>query len=183
MNQIGERIKHKREQQGLQLNELAQKVGITSSALSQIEKSKSYPSLVTLKQIAEKLQTTVGELIGENEPLSNNPVFRKDESVLVDKNESGTELYLISQQDLSKQMDTFLIQFYNNSDGVGLFKHHSGQIFGYLLSGEIQFDINNESHILQPGDSIYFNGKRDFQLKNLSQGISKLICVSLVLNK
>ena len=49
MNRIGERIKKKREQFNLQLNELAEKIGISSSALSQIEKAKSFPSIVTLK--------------------------------------------------------------------------------------------------------------------------------------
>ena len=69
MQRIGERIKSKREQLGLQLNELAKKVGVSSSALSQIEKAKSFPTIITLKLIAENLQTTVGELIGENESL------------------------------------------------------------------------------------------------------------------
>ena len=74
MNRIGVRIKKKREQLNLQLNELAEKIGISPSALSQIEKAKSFPSIITLKTIAEKLHTTVGELIGENDSLANNPV-------------------------------------------------------------------------------------------------------------
>lgn len=183
MNRIGERIKHKREQYGLQLNELAQKVGITSSALSQIEKSKSYPSVVTLKLIAENLQTTVGELMGENESIDNHPVLRNEESVFVAENESGAELYLLSQQDLSRQMDTFLIKFHPDSNSIGLFRQHTSHVFGYLLSGELQFNINNESYVVKQGDSIYFNGKQNFKLQNLSQAESKLLCVSLATAK
>ena len=55
MKRIGERIKYKREVMGLHLNELAKKVGISSSALSQIEKAKSYPTIITLKLIASNL--------------------------------------------------------------------------------------------------------------------------------
>ena len=179
MQRIGERIKNKREQLGLQLNELAKKVGVSSSALSQIEKAKSFPSIITLKLIAENLHTTVGELIGENESLSNNPVFSADESVLIDKNESGTEVYLVTQQDSSKQMDTFMVRFAPDTDSLGLFKHHNGQIFGYLLSGEIQFEIDNKSYVVQPGDTIYFNGKRNFRIQNIYKGNSELLCVSV----
>ncbi|NCC62412.1 MAG: XRE family transcriptional regulator, partial [Verrucomicrobiae bacterium] len=53
MNRIGERIKRKRELRNLNLGELAEKVGISASALSQIEKSKSFPSIITLKSIAK----------------------------------------------------------------------------------------------------------------------------------
>ena len=183
MNRIGERVKRQRETLGMQLNDLARKVGISSSALSQIEKAKSYPSILTLKLIAENLQTTVGELIGENESLFNNPVFRKEENILLDKNDSGTEIYVLSQHDLSKQMDTFLVKFYENTDSIDLFKQYNGQIFGYLLSGEIQFEIDNKSFVVQTGDTIYFNSKRNFRLQNIFSGVSELLCVSLSSNK
>jgi len=183
MNRIGERVKRQRETLGMQLNDLARKVGISSSALSQIEKAKSYPSILTLKLIAENLQTTVGELIGENESLFNNPVFRKEENILLDKNDSGTEIYVLSQHDLSKQMDTFLVKFYENTDSIDLFKQYNGQIFGFLLSGEIQFEIDSKSFVVQAGDTIYFNSKRNFRLQNIFSGVSELLCVSLSSNK
>ena len=179
MKRIGERIKHKREVMGLQLNELAKKVGISSSALSQIEKAKSYPTIITLKLIAENLHTTVGELIGENESLVNNPVFRHDETELLERNESGSESYSLSQHDLSKQMDTFMVRFIEHSDSLSLFSQCSGQVFAYLQSGELQFDIDNKSYVVQKGDTLYFNAKRNFRIQNIYKGTSELICVSM----
>jgi len=183
MNRIGERIKRQRESLGLQLNDLAKKVGISSSALSQIEKAKSFPSILTLKLIAENLQTTVGELIGENESLFNNPVCRKEENQLLQKNDSGSKVFLLSQHDLSKQMDTFRISFEGESDSIGLFNSYTGQIFGYLISGEILFEIDNKSYVIQPGDTIYFNSKRNFRLQNIFSGNSELICSCISTNK
>jgi len=179
MNQIGERVKRIREHKGLQLNDLAKRVGISSSALSQIEKAKTFPSIITLKLIADNLQTTVGELIGENESLFNNPVFRKDENLFVERNQSGTEVFIVSQHDVSKQMETFLLKFAINSDSLEIFNQHKGQIFGYLLSGELQFEIDNKSFVVQPGDSIYFNGKRNFRILNIFNGASELLCTAI----
>jgi transcriptional regulator with XRE-family HTH domain len=163
---------------GMQLNDLAKKVGISPSGLSQIEKSKAFPSIITLKMIAENLHSTVGELIGENESLTNNPIIRKDECKFIEKNESGTEIYLLSQHDLNKQMDTFLLRFEENSDTNGLFKYHAGQIFGYVLSGEVKCEIERESYILTTGDSFYFNAKQPHKVLNNSALPAELLWVS-----
>ena len=111
MNFLGERIRNKRELSNLHLNELAEKVGISPSALSQIEKSKSFPSIVTLKSIADALNTTIGELVGENESLTSNPIVLKNEIKYLDQNKSGTIVFQLSNQNTNKHMDTSLVRF------------------------------------------------------------------------
>jgi transcriptional regulator with XRE-family HTH domain len=177
MNRIGERIKKKREFQDLQLNELAEKVGISSSALSQIEKSKSFPSILTLKSIAEHLHTTVGDLVGENESLGNNPVVGRDDIKYIDQNSSGTKRFLLSNHDLNKQMDTYLIRFSETSDLSGFFPNVHGQVFCRVLSGELQFQLEGKIHRLNAGDNIYFNAKATIQVLNTGAGESELLWV------
>lgn len=177
MKRIGERIRKKRELINLQLNDLAKKVGISSSALSQIEKAKAFPSLITLKSIAENLHTTVGELIGENESLNNNPVVRKNDINFVEKNDTGTEIYLLSHHDINKQMDTYFVRFVEGSDLVGLFRNNFGQIFCYVNSGEINFKLNSKSYMLGTGDSIYFNSKVPYTAKNNTNNICELLWI------
>ena len=177
MNRIGERIKKKREQLNLQLNELAEKIGISPSALSQIEKAKSFPSIITLKTIAEKLHTTVGELIGENDSLANNPVVHKSDIRFIDQNKSGTVFYLLSQHDVNKQMETYLIRFSKASAIDGFITSTFGQVFAYVLSGEVRFDLDGKSFILKADDNIYFNAKSQFNAINFYDGISEIIWV------
>src|ERR1035437_676742 len=98
MNRLGERIKRKREMLNLPLSDLSKKVGVSASALSQIENSKAFPSIVTLKSIANSLYTTVGELIGENESLTKNPLIKSDDIKFVKVNSSGTSLFLLSDR-------------------------------------------------------------------------------------
>ena len=75
MDQMGKRIKKKRVSLGLQMKGLSIKIGVTPSLISQIESGKAYPSIVTLKKVADALQTTVGDLIGENEDLDHHPLY------------------------------------------------------------------------------------------------------------
>lgn len=177
MNRIGERIKRKRELQNLQLNVLAERVGISSSALSQIEKSKSFPSIITLKNIAEHLHTTVGELIGENETLVNHPVVLRDDMKLVEQNRSGTLVYQLSQNDANKLMDTYLIRFSKASGMEGLFTQSHGQLFCHVLSGEIRFRIDEKYFLLKQGDSIYINAKASKEVVNNAEGLSEMVWI------
>ena len=177
MNRIGERIKKKRELQSLHLNELAEKVGISSSALSQIEKSKSFPSIITLKSIAEHLHTTVGELIGENDALVNNPVVLQNEMKFIDQNNSGTTIYSLSHHDLNKHMETYFVRFEIASEIENIFSNSHGQIFCYLLSGEVRFKIGEKDFILKQGDSAYFYAKAAKDIVNCYYGQSELIWV------
>jgi transcriptional regulator with XRE-family HTH domain len=177
MKRIGERIRKKREQYNLQLNELAESVGISSSALSQIENAKSFPSISTLKSIADNLHTTVGELIGENESLANNPVVYGKDIRFIDQSKSGTKFYLLSQHDINKQMDTYMVRFSKSSSIDGFFSCSFGQIFCYILSGEIRFDLEENNYILKPGDTIYFNAKSKFNALNNFDGTSEMLWV------
>jgi len=140
MKRIGERIKKKRDLLNLQLNDLAKKVGISPSALSQIEKAKASPSIKTLKSIANNLHTTVGELIGEYESLTNNPVVKADEIRFIEKNKTGAEIYLLSHHDIGKQMDTYYVRLKKGSDMNGLFAYYGGQVFCYVIKGKIKFE-------------------------------------------
>lgn len=157
MKRLGERIKKKRETQKIQLNDLARRAGISPSALSQIEKAKASPSIVTLKHIAECLHTTVGELIGENENLSRNPLITKEEIKFIEKNESGSELYSLSYHDPLNKMETFLVVFTGNSDIDGLFTTHHGQAFCHVKEGMFEFHLDEIPYTLRPGDSFYFD--------------------------
>jgi len=177
MKRIGERIKRKREILNLQLNDLARKAGISPSALSQIEKSKAFPSIITLKSIAENLHTTVGELIGENESLSNNPVVHKNDIRFVEKNDLGTEIYLLSHHDINKYMDTYFVRFCKGSGLEGLFANNSGQVFCFVNSGEINFELDGKSYLLGMGDSIYFNSKVPYTAKNNTDNTCELLWI------
>lgn len=178
MDRIGGRIKSKRELLQMQLNDLAKRVGISASAMSQIEKAKVFPSIMTLKQIALHLNTKVGELIGEHEEMPDEPVFRREESLLIKSNESKAQMHLMTQHDIKKQINPILITFEQGSDSRELFGNMSGYMYAYLAKGELLFEIDNKSYVLQMGDGIYFNTKRNFRLENIHNDKSELLCVT-----
>jgi XRE family transcriptional regulator, regulator of sulfur utilization len=177
MKKIGERIRFRREHKAMHLNELAKKVGVTKSCLSQIENGKSYPSIITLKKIADALNTTIGDLVGEKERLAFHPLITLEERKFVTKNETGASLFLLSHHDPNKQMETYFVQFESGSDSHGLLENHQGQAFCYTINGKIEIVLENQVYILKKGDCFYYNSLREHSIKNIDEGISRMIWV------
>jgi transcriptional regulator with XRE-family HTH domain len=178
MKRLGERIKRKREEHRMRLNELAAKVGVSSSALSQIEKAKAFPSIVTLKSIADNLHTTVGELIGEHEALSNNPLVRYNEVCFIEGNDNGCSSYLLSNHGPNKQMDTLLLKFAPGANSEKILKPHPGQTFLFALEGDITVELDGNSFHLKEKDSFYLNSHRPHIIQNNNNKEALVIIVS-----
>src|SRR5438477_10205784 len=70
---VGPRLRLHREQQQLSLRELARRLSISPSALSQIETGKSRPSVSTLYSIVSELGISLDELFGGREPSQARP--------------------------------------------------------------------------------------------------------------
>ncbi|WP_066632553.1 helix-turn-helix domain-containing protein [Labilibacter marinus] len=178
MKRLGERIKRKREEMHLQLNELAKKVGISSSALSQIEKAKALPSITNLKLISVHLHTTVGELIGENDVLANNPLVRFDDISFVEENQSGCSSYLLSNHGPNKHMDTLLLKLKANANSEGVVHKHPGQTFLFVLQGEVVVSLDDTTYALKKNDSFYLNSNVSHTILNPTSTESDVLLVS-----
>lgn len=169
MDLMGKRIKNKRETLGFLVKDLSAQIGVTSSLISQIEKGKAFPSIVTLKKIAVALQTTVGELIGEHENLSLHPLLKPHERRFVKKNKSGTSLHMLSYHDSSKQIEPYIIQFEKNSHSKSIMtSNFPGQEFCYVIKGHFEVVVNKIQYNLNEGDGFYFNSKQPHLFKNIS---------------
>jgi transcriptional regulator with XRE-family HTH domain len=177
MNRLGARIKRKRESLNMPLIDLSKKVGISVSALSQIENAKAFPSILTLKTIANSLYTTVGDLIGENETLTRNPLIKEGDIRFVKVNSSGTSLFLLSHHDAGKQMEPYMLKFIENSDSSDIMAEHPGQEFIHVLQGKLLMTLENNQYIMEKGDNFYFNSNISCNIKNIGNTSARVIWI------
>lgn len=178
MQNLGDRIKKRREFLDIATGDLAAAIDVSSSMISQIERAKAFPSILTLKKIADALQTTVGELIGEHETLIENPLLKSGNRKFVKENDCGTQLYLLSHHDPKKEMDTFLVEFEQGSDSQKIMTStHVRQEFCYVLKGEFKVVLNTKEYILEKGDSFYFTSDQYHLFSNISKENAQLIWV------
>lgn len=177
MKIVGVNIKRLREEQGLTLRALAGKLGISASFLSQVESGKASPSLSTLKTISDTLSTTVGNLIGEDNKLEDNPIVRARERKHVQEVGKGINLYLLTSRDSNKQMEPLLFKLKEGATSGGRSYKHFGQEFVMVLKGSMEVTLNDVSYMLKKGDSIYFNSSVPHAFKNAGKEEAEAVWV------
>jgi transcriptional regulator with XRE-family HTH domain len=168
---LGASLRAERLRQGLSLRETARRLGISPSALSQIETGKAHPSVGKLFDIVNLLNVSVDRLLA-----AETVVARGDEG-FVSLQRSGEHETLELESGVRWRRLTagsypgveFLHVEYQpggSSTGDASFMRHAGQEFGYVLAGRLTIHVGFDAHELGPGDSISFPATTPHRLGN-----------------
>ena len=180
---VGQRLRSERERHGVSLRELARRLEISPSALSQIETGRSRPSVGTLYAIVSELDMSLDELFGSqrtaastvrsaeatggSEEMAATLVQRRDTRKGIEL-ESGVRWERLTPT--AEQDADFLYVVYEvggASSRGGTHMRHMGREYGLVLSGRLRVTIGfDEEHELGPGDSIAFESSRPHRLEN-----------------
>ena len=184
---LGGSLRAERLRQGLSLRETARRLGISASALSQIETGKAQPSVSKLFDIVNLLGVSVDGLLSDAPrmvvPRGHEGFFslqRSGEHETLEL-ESGV---LWSRLTGSYPGVEFLHVEYQpgaSSSNDGAFMRHAGQEFGYVLSGRLTVEVGFDAHHLGPGDSISFPATTPHRLGN--QGTEPVNAVWCILGR
>ena len=175
--QMGERLRAARAKNALSLRELAGRLGVSPSLISQIETGRANPSVSTLYAIAAELDVSLDELMFNDRRqaalVAAEPPKSADE--VVQPAASRKRIHLASGVDWerltarSEKDVEFLYVTYDvggASSGEGAFQRHSGHEWGYVLEGRLDVRIGFEDYILAPGDAISFDSTIPHRLAN-----------------
>jgi glyoxylate utilization-related uncharacterized protein len=54
---------------------------------------------------------------------------------------------------------------------------HTGNEFAYCASGQVEYEVEGEKFILNPGDSLIFVAQQRHRWRNAGEGVAKLLIV------
>jgi transcriptional regulator with XRE-family HTH domain len=183
---LGHRLREAREQKNVGLRELARRLGVSASLISQIETGKTEPSINTLFAIVSELELSVNEIVfdskqdvgpsseaaapraqnGETDSRATAPGPAEARPSPVQRSTNRTSISLesgVSWQRLTTQPDhnvDFLYLRYppgSESTPSHSLMRHNGTEYGYILSGRLQVSIGFDTYEVGPGDTIAFN--------------------------
>jgi transcriptional regulator with XRE-family HTH domain len=170
---LGARLRAERLGQGIGLREMARRLGISASALSQIETGKAQPSVSKLFDIVNLLGVSVDGLLSDAPRMV---VPRGHEGFFSLQRSGEHETLELESGVLWSRLTAgsfpgveYLRVTYQPgacSSGEGSFMRHAGQEFGYLLSGRLLVEVGFDRHELGPGDSISFPATTPHRLSN-----------------
>jgi transcriptional regulator with XRE-family HTH domain len=172
---LGSRLRAERLGQGIGLREMARRLGISASALSQIETGKAQPSVSKLFDIVNLLGVSVDGLLagGEVPPVAVSrgqegffSLQRRGEHQALEL-ESGVQWSRLTAGSFPG-VEFLRVEYQPGacSSREGAFMRHAGQEFGYLLSGRLRVDVGFDTYELGPGDSISFPATTPHRLRN-----------------
>lgn len=179
MKAIGERIKKSRNDKGLSLRELATKVKLSASFLSQIEQGKASPSIENLKKIATSLDVKVSYLIEDEEDKKHTELIRKNERSYIESIASNTKMALLTTAMTDKNMEPILYEIGPYGESGRDYYSHIGEEFIYIVEGALDIYIEDEVYSLKVGDSLYLKSSQKHRFKN---NTNKMVLAIWVVN-
>ncbi len=153
--EIGKRIKAKRKEAKLSLQELAEQTGLTASFLSKVERGESSPSIESLRKIGRALGVPIFYFLTETNGKS--PVVRRDQRLKMKRSNSNLIFELLTP-DLNRQMEAIMFEQEPGGGNYAQLPNHYTEEFIYVLQGQLEVKLDGEIYHLGPGDTIYFEG-------------------------
>jgi len=161
-NTIGKRIADYRAQAGLTPADLAARTGLESGFLKAIEENDIYPSLGPLIKIARALGVRLGTFMDDH--ISDDPlIVRLDEREQQLTTHRGAQtpaevaFYSLGRGKSDRHMEPFYVELMPASGRDKSLSSHEGEEFIVVVSGRVELIYGQETHVLNPGDSMYYN--------------------------
>jgi transcriptional regulator with XRE-family HTH domain len=175
-DELGARLRAERQRKAISMRELARRLDISASALSQIETGASRPSVATLYAIVSELGVSLdGVFRPEPSDEAELAVPEAGLTGLVQRAgarktlelESGVEWQRLTAAPDSQVDFLFVVYEVGGASSTGqTLVRHSGREFGLVLKGSLRVTVGFEECVLGPGDSISFDSTTPHRLAN-----------------
>ena len=157
--QISNRLKDIRKDKNITLQELADVAGVSKGMLSQVENSRSIPSLNVLLSLIKALDVDLNEFFKNiNLHKTDKVILKKKEEYQSFEKENATgvnyqRLFTTSIHDY--HVDFVLLRLENNAQRDPV--RTEAFEFKYLLKGRVEYSIGDKIYLLEEGDSLFFD--------------------------
>lgn len=194
---LGSRLRLARERTGMSLRELARRVGVSASLVSQIERDRVKPSVGTLYSVANELGLLLDELFrdGESGPsrhakrraggrvpaVTPDPVQRRSGRRTIGLASGVRWERLTSTPDKDAEFLYVVYDVGSASCDEDALTRHGGKEYAYMISGRLGVRIGFEEYELRPGDSISFDAQSPHRLWTV--GRKPAVAIWVVLNR
>jgi len=161
---VGRRLREIRTDGDLSIRDLARKSGLNVNTLSMIENDKASPSLETLQQLSFVLEVPITAFFKANTPENKIAHYKSG-------NRPRVEFAHGMLEDLGAGMtrrgaETFLVTLKPHSSSGENFIVHTGRETVFCLEGEWTYTVEDQTFVLEPGDSLFFEAHLPHRWQN-----------------
>ncbi len=156
---VGAQVRALRTALGMTLADLATAASLSTGMLSKIENGQTSPSLATLQALAGALNMPIGSFFTTADEKREATFVKAGAGLTIERRGSakGHRYQLLGHGLRSAvQVEPYLITLDETSDAYPIFQHE-GVEFLYMLEGEVTYAHGDQTYLLQPGDSLFFD--------------------------
>lgn len=172
---VAGRLKQLRQERGQSMRQLARLSGLSTNALSTIERGRVSPSVSTLYRLAEALDVPITAFF-RLEPEQHEIVFRlaaqRKKVVFPQGVWEG-----LGGEAFKGRVEPFVIKLEPGAGSGPYGMLHSGSEFVMGLSGEIEYQVENLTFRLHEGDTLIFAAHLRHRWHNPGQGQASALIV------
>jgi transcriptional regulator with XRE-family HTH domain len=178
--QISNRLKEVRTEKKITLQQLAGDVGVSKGLLSQIENSRTIPSLPVLMNIIGSLKLDLNSFFDtikfEKKPSHAILKKAKDYQPFEKENAKGF-LYnrILSTNIHESHIDIVMLRLQKNARRA-MVKTNAYE-YKFVMEGKVEYTIGRKKHILEKGDSLFFDARQLHNPKNIGKTDALLLVV------
>jgi transcriptional regulator with XRE-family HTH domain len=152
------RIKELREILEISVLDMAKDTGIPYEVYNKYESGEADIPISVLYTIANRLGTDVTVLLtGDEAKMDSAAVCRKGKGIKIERY-PGYEFSSLAYNFKRRTMEPLLVLL-DSSKPQAAHVSHSGQEFNYVIEGQMKITVGKTEHILNAGDSIYFDAR------------------------
>jgi len=161
------RIKTLRAKAQLTLDELAKRSNVSRAMLSKVERGEKSPTLPIILRIAGGFGLSLSQLLGAELDLSDVAVIRSSEQLSFRDADTGFERWVLSPTHLDNGVE-FVQHSIPPGRESGLLPPYAAPTEKYLVvtHGRLTAYIDSKPHVLDTGDSVYFEVKSPYRFVN-----------------
>jgi transcriptional regulator with XRE-family HTH domain len=161
---VGARIREMRESRNISMRELARQSGFSANALSLIERGVNSPSVSTLYKLSQTLGVPITTFF-QTQPEVGKVVYRKaGERTRVPFMRGVWEG--LGGEDFADRVEPFALTLDNGAHSGPDPILHTGHEFVICLRGQLEYRIEDETYLLEAGDSLLFQAHLKHRWRN-----------------
>jgi len=157
-DKLGKRVKMYREKLGLTAEQLSINSGLSLRLINDIESGVTYPPLGSIIKLSRALGQRVGTFMDDQfikDPLIVRAGAREEETSSHRGAGGHYHYYPLGKGKTDRHMEPLYIKI--EADDREELSSHEGEEFIIVISGEIKLIFGKETHMLRPGDTVYYN--------------------------
>jgi transcriptional regulator with XRE-family HTH domain len=158
--ELGANIHTLRTDQGLTLEALAEKSGVSRAMLSDVERGAKSPTVRIVAQIAQALDCTVSHLLGEPPPVPHQPavqvVRRKERAVTVEPR-TDVERHQLAPSFVRRGVEVLMYSIPGNSRTSLPVQPQGTEAHLTVTRGDLVCKLGTQEMKLADGDSVQFD--------------------------